>query len=245
MRKVVLSLFCAAVAVVSAVPLAKADSFKFVESRSRWTFNDQVYWNELPLDSTVGSGTTVDTQTQKNPVTISFGLGSGQTFTQCGATCTGKQNWDGDFLTGQHLLGSVSSSNSSEGNLTLTFGTPIAGIGFSIQANTFGTFTAEITLFDGSDALGTFFETGNSTSTHGPFATFLGISDLTGADITSVRIAAFDCNGGPCSDGFAINRLLLQTSPQSTTPEPASIALVGLSILAFGFLLRRKLVSVN
>jgi hypothetical protein len=244
MRTRVFSLLMVGLAIVAASPMANADSFKFVRSRSNWTFNDQVYWNQLPVDSPVTNGTTTDTQVKHIPVSISFGLGGpGQTFTQCGSTCTGKQDWDGDFITGQHLLGSVSSGGATENNLVLTFATPIEGIGFSIQANYFGTFTAEVSLFDGSTLLGSFFETGNSTAIHGPFATFLGISDLTGADITSVHIAAFDCGGDPCTGGFAINRLLLQTGSPTTTPEPASVALLSLSVLALGFLLRRKLVG--
>lgn len=242
MRRMTLGLCLAAMAAVMTASVARADSFKVVGHGANWTFNDQVYWNELAINGPVNNGTTIHSPTGHNAVSISFGLGGpGQTFTQCATTCGAGQTWSGDFLPGQHLLGSISGSNQSEGNLTLTFGQAISGIGFSIEPSFIGTFTAEITVFDGSTALGTFTRSGDSTFSAGSMQTFLGVLDLTGADITSVSISVFNCGGGPCTGGFAIGELLLQTTNQTTTPEPAGLALLGSSVLGLGFLFRRKL----
>jgi hypothetical protein len=225
---------------------AQADSLSFSSHGATWSYNDEVYWNQLPLNSSINSGTTIATHTQGIPLTISFGRGTaGTTFTQCGFGCGAGQDWAGDFLPGQHILGAVTSSYTNNGNLILSFGQAIDGIGFVVEANYYGTFTAEVTLFDGSTDLGSFFEAGDSISSPGTMESFIGISDLTGADITSVHIAAFDCGGNPCSNGFAIGELLLETSPQTSTPEPASLAPLGLSILALGFLFRRRLLHQN
>lgn len=242
MRILLLTLTLAGAVLSVAPSLAQADSLTFSGHGAQWTYNDEVYWNQLPLNSSINSGTTIVTHTQSIPLTISFGRGTpGTTFTQCGSGCGDGQNWAGDFLPGQHILGAVTSSDTNNGNLILSFGQGIDGIGFVIEANTYGPFTAEVTLFDGSTDLGSFFEAGDSISSPGMMESFFGIEDLTGADITSVHIAAFDCGGRPCSNGFAIGELLLQTSPQTSTPEPASLALLGSSVMALGFLFQRRL----
>jgi hypothetical protein len=246
MRTLILTLTLAGMVLSIGSRLAKADSLTFSSHGAEWSYNDEVYWNQLPLNSSIDTGTTIATHRQGIPLTISFGRGTaGTTFTQCGSSCGAGQNWAGDFLPGQHILGAVSSSDTNNGNLILSFGQGIDGIGFVLEANDYGTFTAEVTLFDGSTDLGSFFEGGNSTFSPGSMESFLGIEDLTGADITSIHIAAFDCNGGPCSNGFAIGELLLQTSPQTSSPEPASLALLGSSIMALGFLLQRRLLRRN
>jgi len=242
-RRLILTLTLAVMALSTAPSLARADSLTFSSHAAQWSYNDQVYWNQLPLNSPINSGTTIATHTEGIPLTISFGRGTaGTTFTQCGPGCGAGQNWAGDFLPGQHILGAISSSYTNNGNLILSFGQGIDGIGFVLEADTYGPFTAEVTLFDGLTNLGSFFEAGNSTSSPGTIESFLGIEDLTGADITSVHIAAFDCGGYACSNGFAIGELLLQASPQTSTPEPASLALLGSGIMALGFLLHRRLI---
>ncbi len=241
MRRLILTLTLTGIALSIGASLVKADTLTFSSHGGRWSYNDEVYWNQLPLNSSVNSGALIDTHTEGIPLTISFGRGgSGTTFTQCAATCEGDQDWAGDFLPGQHILGAVTSSYSNNGNLILSFGQGIDGIGFVLEPDYYGTFKAEVTLFDGSTDLGSFFEAGNSTFSPGGMESFIGVEDLTGADITSVHIAAFDCGGYACSSGFAIGDLELQTTPQAT-PEPGSLTLLGGTVLALGFLMHRKL----
>ncbi len=246
MRRLILTLTLAGVALSMGASPAKADILTFSSHGGLWTYNDEVYWNQLPANSSINNGTRIATHSQGIPLTISFGRGTpGTTFTQCGTECGAGQDWAGDFLPGQHILGAVTGSSSNNGNLILSFGQGIDGLGFVLEADYYGPFTAEVTLFDGSTDLGSFFEAGNSTFSPGSMESFLGIEDLTGADITSVHIAAFDCGGEACSNGFAIGELLLQTSPQTSTPEPASLALIGSGIMALGFLLQRRLLRQN
>ena len=71
-------------------------------------------------------------------------------------------------------------------------------------------------------------------------AGFYGVIDLSGADITSIQVLAYNCGGvgGPCY-GFALNQARIEdasgTGNAAATPEPASLALLGSGLDMLGF----------
>jgi len=241
MRRLLLCLAAAGILIGAAASAARADDIIFQRHRLQFTYNDYQPWNALGVNNfNVTNGTTALSADGLVTTTIDFGRGGpGSTMLECPATnCT----WSGNFAPKQSLLASYDANTErGEGAITLDFSQGLAGVGFQIQANEYGTFEAEIEGFDGGTPLGTFFASGDSTDGEHNTAIFLGLEDLTGADITSLRVLAFNCGGGEsdCCDGFAINRVLFETT---ATPEPASLLLLGSAVTALGFL-RRKLFS--
>jgi hypothetical protein len=212
---------------------AKADNIVFNPHRLTFTYNTFQPWRALGENNTdVANGTTVTSVGGVVSTTITFRRGGPGQSLQEGST------WDGNFSAGQTVLASLNTAGQSQGAITLDFSQGVAGVGLQIQSLTSGIFHAEIEGFDGSTPLGTFFAQGDSTNANNNSAIFLGFQDLTAPDITSITVLTFGCAGG--CDGFAINRLLFETQTTTTTPEPASLALLGSGLLALG-LLRRKL----
>jgi len=207
--------------------LAKADSLTFSSHGTQRNYSDEVYWSQLPRNSAMSCGTTIDSPTKEIPLTISFGRGTaGTAFAQCGSGCGAGQNWAGDYLQGQHILGAISSSYTNNGNLILPFRQRIDGIGFVVEADYFGPFTADVTLFEGS-----------TDPLSGKYRKLPRYEDLTGADITSVRVAALTVEAPAWRDSQSASFCCGRA--RTSTPEPASLMLLGSSVIALGLPQRR------
>jgi hypothetical protein len=201
---------------LAAISLAQAGVITTTNSPTgRATFggNDTVDWATLGVSGTVLGNPFVINSANGVVVTVSEATGSFERRDQ-------PATWNGNFSDNFNLLW----TEGGNGPITMTFSTAIAGIGFQINPNQSDT-AAQFQVYGAGNVLfGTFPLTVlNRTN---PAADFIGVkSNLT--DITKIVISL-----GPLQD-FAINKVSLIDSAQSSVPEPGAISLMfaGLAFL--------------
>ena len=139
-------------------------------------------------------------------------------------------SWNGAFSSGMGLVYNGASFGNTPADIAVTFDQGETGVGAYIQANFFGPFTAAITLYDiNYQPLGTFETTGTSSYAPGT-ALFLGAWADTAGEVYAAQFDVVDQFG---NDDFAIGEVL-------TTPEPASMGLIGAGLLGLVALARRR-----
>ncbi len=144
-------------------------------------------------------------------------------------------SWNGNFPANMGIVyNAVSTQNNTPADIAATFGVGVFGAGAYIQANSYGAFTATVTLFDSNyQSLGSFTAQGDSES-GGKTALFIGAYDTT-ADVYAIQFNVKDING---VDDFAIGTMGLNTNG---VPEPGTLMLLGPSALGLFGIVRRRM----
>ena len=227
-----ISLLVAFSIVTFGLSTAKADSLNMVTNSA--SFNDTATWpggcatSLASITTTSTNGVTVSAADDTN------GSGGIAEDIQKAPGCS-YGGWGGNFAPGATLIYSANDFGAgASGPITLTFSSPVSGVGTQFQAEDFGTFTAVLSLYDGNTLLDTFDENGLSNGNADNSAIFLGGIDSSGADITSAVLSVTNTASG--RDDFAANQISLVE-----TPEPTSILLLAVGLAALlGFGLRYK-----
>ena len=160
------------------------------------------------------------------------GFYSFQQGTQLGTT------WVGNFPSGMGVLYNgyefgcvLSGVGCQQAGIRITFNSAVEGVGTYIQGDTYGPFSATITLFDqNGNSLGSFTADGVSDNIEGT-ALFIGASG-----VGPIFAAQFDAIDAAVHGDFAMETLKFN----STIPEPSSLLLFGSSALAVAGVIRRR-----
>lgn len=206
---------CTVLALLLAAPALWGDSLVVVTSPAAQGANDSLSWSQLGGDATTVSSAFVAASSLGLGVTVNLAGANSFISVVCAATpCS----WTGaGFSAGDTLLWTSDTANGGNGPLTLTFAQGVSGAGALIQADGPGPFTARIQAFNGPTLLGSFTVASNSNGD----ATYIGVSDQTGPNITSVTFSMTNCTG-VCTD-FAVDAVAIGSGPAF----PLTVSLAG------------------
>jgi len=182
-----------------------------VKSLAAQSANDSVNWSQLGADATaLGSSFNVTSDAGLSVAATLSGSGSLVSVACPASPCS----WNGTgFNADDSLVWTSGPGKGGNGPLNLNMGSPVSGIGAFIEADGPSQFTAQIQVFNGATSLGSFPVTSNTNGD----ATYVGVIDQTGANISSAIFSITSCNG-VCSD-FAIDTVKLnRAAVASPTP---------------------------
>jgi hypothetical protein len=205
---------------ISAAAMVRADSLVLVTSVGAQNATDTAKWSQLGPDNSV-LAQAVSIKSGKGTVyLVSLAGANSVTSVVCS---TNPCSWIGNgFPAADTVLWTSDAGAGGNGPVTVKFPSGVAGAGALIQADTPGKFTAEIQAYNGTTLLGTFTAISNSNGD----ATYIGVNDQTGSNITSIVLSLTSCSG-LCTD-FAVDTLNINQ------PPPAPVVKLTSTSLTFG-----------
>src|SRR5690348_9167709 len=206
---------CTVLVMLGVAPLLWGDSLLVVTNAAAQGANDSVAWSQLGSDATTLSSAFVATSAQGMGVTVGLTGANSLTSVVCPATpCS----WTGNgFTAGDTLLWTSDTGNGGNGPLTLTFAQGVSGAGALLQADGPGQFTAQIQSYNGATLLGSFTVASDANGD----AAYIGVTDQTGSNITSVTFSLTSCFG-VCTD-FGVDTVAIASGPSF----PLTVSLAG------------------
>jgi len=208
--------------------------------------NDSTGWSQLGGDATVLSGGFSATSGLGIGVTGAFSIvptdNTGLVADVCpdSPTCSWTTSGTGinagDTTVWAFDPNAAGGNGAGTGPITLSFGTDLIGGGAWLQADTTGSYTAQIQAVNGGTSLGFFTVTSDGSGD----PVFLGALDTTN-DISKIVFSLTSCAGCSNLGDFALDTLLMTDQPSSGgVPEPSSLFLLGSGLLGMGWTVRRR-----
>jgi hypothetical protein len=222
--------------VLALASFASADTFAIYGSRAAQPISDIFDWGQIaPPGTDVSTPQFVFSFLGTNAALVGNVDGSDFVTAQQGST------WNGNFSSGENLIWTGNAALfgvGGEGPMAMVFLNPVGTVGFSIQADLYGAFTAYLAAFDsGGNPLFSYSANGVSNGNGDGSALFMGLGDLTGANIASIEFTVASNVLPPYSDNdFAIDDVSI-----GSTPEPSSLVLLGSGLIGLAGVTRRKL----
>lgn len=202
--------------------------------------NDSMSWSQLGPDGSAIVGPFTALSALGVVVTGNFDVSppdnQGLVAVVCpGASVTPTCSWVNagpGFNAGDTLLGAFTPDgigSDGTGPLSLSFSSPVEGVGAWFEAEAYGTYTGAIEAFDGSTLLGAF---GAPSDQNGDpvFNSILETSPI----ITSVEFAT-SCMKCYELQGFGIDTLLMTDQAPASVPEPSSLFLFAGGLVGVGW----------
>jgi len=228
------TLLLLSIAVLSLASFASADTFALLGSRAAQAPTDVFDWGQLGPEFTFNNSPSIVFSAAGTNVAL-VGNNDGSQF----ISVTSGSGWNGNFDYGENLIW-TGNSNFGFGGLgpfAMIFASPVASIGFGIQSDFYGQFTAAVDVYDSNlNYMGTGFWNGNSFFSLAGDNLFVGFVDKTAPNIGAIVISTY-AGGSPADNDFAIDAV----SIGYTTPEPSSFILLGSGLLGMAGVVRRKL----
>ena len=185
-----------------AATAAWADTLKLITSQGSQGANDSVSWSQLGSDGTILPVSFIVQSAKGTSVAVPLMGPNSVISVVCANTpCS----WTGGtgFVAADSLLWTSDASNGGNGPVILNFAKNVAGGGALIQADGPGQFTVQVQAFNGSTLLGSF----NVLSDANGDATYVGVVDQTGANITSLAFGITTCVAGSVCSDFGIDTI--------------------------------------
>jgi len=208
---------------------AHAGVITSVTTRAGLGANDLLQWGTVDDDAATFPASPY-TRASTGGLDVTADLTTGfAIFVQNGAAFTG------NFAPGDILLDSYF----ADGPISITFATPVRGVGFNIQHLVTGAFTGQLDFYGtGNTLFGSVSRNGVSNMESDGSAIFLGgRSSL--RDITRIDVGVNSVGG---STGLSINQMSLLTTnpPTGAVPEPSTLVLVSAGLAGCFWIRRRR-----